>query len=577
MPKAFMIISKSVLIPIVIFLAHISVFESAAAGDAFHLSVSKGRVTLHAKDARLKSVLDDLAEKTGITISSYANGDDLITMSFKNLTIEKAIQKIAGNVGMTYIKKDGNTGYQLTGALIAKSFQKGFQEAGAIKDGPVTAHHSQQKTNLPFNKIIAQTDRQQQIQPPAVAGELIVRFQKDVSEAEIMAVIEKSDAAIKNKIDPLNYYVLKLPEHISEVQALDWFRGQATVVQSELNYIIPLHFIPNDRFFSFQWALNNAGQTGGTPSADIDMAAAWDLEQGFTGVVIAVVDTGIDYLHEDLGGNVWQNPGEIPGNGIDDDRNGYVDDRWGWDFVDTSTGFEGEDLSTPDNDPMDRQGHGTMIAGVIAARGNNQLGIAGVTWNCRIMPVRVGFKSVNGQGLIHSFQAALGIVYAVQNGAHVINLSWGSPHRSSVIESAIAFATANGAIVSVSAGNQNSNVPIFPAGLENGAMISVGASDSHDAKAFFSNFGTWVDVYAPGLDIATTYLSNNYVVTGGTSIASAFVSGIAGLIWSHHPGATNLEVKRIILKSTDPLHSTIEAPVSGGRVNARTALSYARP
>ena len=159
----------------------------------------------------------------------------------------------------------------------------------------------------------------------------------------------------------------------------------------------------------------------------------------------------------------------------------------------------------------------------------------------------------------------------------MINISWGSPQRSSIIESAIEFATANGAVVSVSAGNQNSGIPIFPAGIENGAMISVGASDSHDFKAFFSNFGTWVDVYAPGLDIATTYPGNNYVVTGGTSIASAFVSGIAGLIWSHHPGATNLDIKRIILQSTDPLRSTPETPVYGGRVNARTALLYAHP
>ena len=166
------------------------------------------------------------------------------------------------------------------------------------------------------------------------------------------------------------------------------------------------------------------------------------------------------------------------------------------------------------------------------------------------------------------------ILYAVQNGAHVINLSWGSSQKSSIIESAIAYATANGAIVCVSAGNQNSNIPIFPAGFENDAMISVGASDSQDSKALFSNFGTWVDVYAPGLDIVTTYLTNSYVVSGGTSIATAFVSGIAGLIWSLNPELTNLEVERIILKSTDTLHSIDETPVAGGRVNARTALSH---
>ena len=573
MPKAWLLISKCFLI--IILHTHLIATESVIAGDHFHLSVSKGLVSFDAKDARLQSVLDAFAEKTGVKISSYENMDNLITLSFQNLTIEKAIQKIAGNVGITYIKKDGNNAYQLSEALIAGSLVEGSPKTEIDINNPISGNHPQNRTGIPFNMDSAGVDNKRPGSPSVVAGELIVRFRADVPKEEITAVIAKIGAVIKNQIDPLNYYVLALPENISVVQALEWLRGQKSVVNSEPSYLIPLQFIPNDKFFPFQWALNNVGQIGGTPSADIDMAAAWDLEKGFPGVVIAIIDTGIDYVHEDLAGNIWQNPGEIPGNGIDDDQNGYVDDNRGWDFVNTPAGFEGEDFSNPDNDPMDRQGHGTMIAGVVAASGNNQLGIAGVTWNCRIMPVRVGFKSASGRGLMHSSQAAHGIVYAVQNGAHVINLSWGSSQKSSIIESAIAYATTNGAIVCVSAGNQNSNIPIFPAGIENDAMISVGASDSHDSKAFFSNFGTWVDVYAPGLDIVTTYLTSSYVVSGGTSIATAFVSGVAGLIWSLNPGSTNLEVKRIIIKSTDTLHSIDETPAAGGRVNARTALSYA--
>jgi subtilisin family serine protease len=263
-------------------------------------------------------------------------------------------------------------------------------------------------------------------------------------------------------------------------QALEWFNGQKSVENVEPNYLIPLQFLPNDPFFAYQWSLNNVGQIGGTPSADIDMSAAWDIEQGFQGVVIAIVDTGVDYLHEDLTDSIWQNPGEIAANGIDDDQNGYVDDIRGW----------------------------------------------------------------------------------------------GSPQKSYVIESAIAFAAEHGAIVVVSAGNQNSSFPFFPAATDIDAIVAVGATDDNDHLGFFSNYGDWVDVYAPGVNIVSTYLTNSYAITSGTSISAAIVSGIAGLIWSINPDPTHVEVKQIFLNSVDRLKSVDETRVTGGRVNAKNALAY---
>lgn len=165
---------------------------------------------------------------------------------------------------------------------------------------------------------------------------------------------------------------MSLPPDLSVNDALRWYRQQDVVDQAEPNYLIPLKTVPNDPDFSMQWALHNTGQTGGTDDADIDAAESWDIEQGQEEVVIAIIDTGVDYTHEDLAVNLWQNPGEIPENGIDDDVNGYIDDTIGWNFVDASGGAEGEDFVMPDNDPMDRHGHGTHVAGIAGAVANNE-------------------------------------------------------------------------------------------------------------------------------------------------------------------------------------------------------------
>jgi len=198
--------------------------------------------------------------------------------------------------------------------------------------------------------------------------------------------------------------------------------------------------------------------------------------------MIAIIDTGVDYTHEDLAANIWQNPGEIPGNGVDDDANGYIDDTMGWDFVDSFEGAAGEDFEIPDNDPMDRHGHGTHVAGIAGAVTNNNLGIAGVTWNCTIMPVRAGYKNQSGGGILESDDAAQAIVYAADNGAQVINLSWGDYQTSNLIRDAMTFATIKGALICAAAGNENSSDRIYPAASENDAVLAVGALDDKDKK-----------------------------------------------------------------------------------------------
>jgi subtilisin family serine protease len=256
--------------------------------------------------------------------------------------------------------------------------------------------------------------------------------------------------------------------------------------------------------------------------------------QGYSGknVVVAVIDTGVDYTHADLNDNIWINSGEIFGNGIDDDRNGYVDDIIGWDFV------------SNDYAPMDYEGHGTHVAGIIAAE-NNGYGTIGVAYNAKIMPIRV--LDENGSGSYNNI--ARGIVYAADNGADVINLSLGGSY-SSTIEQAIKYATQKGAVVVMAAGNEGAYKPTNPAALATNYGIAVGAIDYDRYVADFSN---WAGdnsnlnyVVAPGVDIYSTVPGNKYEFMDGTSMATPYVSGVAALMLSANPNLTPNQVRQII-------------------------------
>lgn len=260
--------------------------------------------------------------------------------------------------------------------------------------------------------------------------------------------------------------------------------------------------IPNDPDFEKQWSLDNTGQTGGSPDADIDAPEAWEIETGNPEIVIAIVDSGIDYTHPDLAGNIWINNDEIPDNDIDDDNNGFVDDYYGYDF--TGRG---------DPDPKDTLGHGTHCAGVAGAVTNNNLGIAGVCWNCKLMSVRV-FQNTSAAWS----WTANGIRYAADNGAHVISMSFGWYDPADVLKDAIDYAYDKGTILVAAAGNEGVMSQLYPAAYEN--VIAVAATDHNDQRMnryderfdmeFMSNFGFWVDVSAPGQDIYSTLPTYNF-------------------------------------------------------------------
>lgn len=311
----------------------------------------------------------------------------------------------------------------------------------------------------------------------------------------------------------------------------------------------------NDPEFSLQWGLKN----NANPSADIKAPDAWTITKGSSSVVIAIVDTGVEYTHSDLSGNIWKNTGEIPNNGKDDDRNGYVDDVYGWNFA----GKNGN--------PTDDNGHGTHCAGIIAAVTNNNNGVAGVCWKAQIMPLK--FLTASGSGYVSDAISA--ILYANKMGAHIISNSWGGSQSSQALKDAI---DASKAVVVCAAGNSGVNTdskPQYPSAYSSSNIIAVAATDKNDNLASFSNYGiSSVDIAAPGVDIRSTYRGSQFKTISGTSMATPFVSGVAGLVKATNPGMSNSQIKSRILSSVDKLSSLNGKVLSGGRLNAAKSVGY---
>ena len=329
---------------------------------------------------------------------------------------------------------------------------------------------------------------------------------------------------------------------------------------------------PNDTLYSgHQYGLHNTGQTGGVADADIDAPEAWDLARGSSSVVVGVIDSGIDYTHPDLAANVWRNPGEIAGNGIDDDANGYTDDIHGYDFINN------------DPNPMDDNGHGTHVAGTIAAAGNNGVGVTGTAWNTQVMALK--FLAADGAGSLSAALAAINYATKMRStygvNVRVTNNSWGGGGYSSILHDAIARSATAGILFVAAAGNggadaigdNNDLYAEYPAGYSVDNVLSVAATDHNDRLASFSNYGaTSVDLAAPGVNIASTYPGNQYVYLSGTSMATPHVSGVAALAWSYNPSATYQTVRSAILNGVDVVTSLAGKVATGGRLNAHKAL-----
>ena len=359
-----------------------------------------------------------------------------------------------------------------------------------------------------------------------------------------------------------NIYKLVLSESTNVILAAKTYSEDSNIEYTEPNYIYHICNIPNDPYFIHQWALNQSNDH------DIDAPEAWDIETGNSNVIIAIIDSGVDYNHLDLVSNIWINDDETV-DGTDTDGNGYIDDIRGYDFVDDALlSHPDEDGDEEDNDPMDFHGHGTHCAGIAAAVGNNSMGIAGVSWNCKIMPIRAGYKSSTGRGYFDLDSVAQGICYAVDNGANVISMSFGSSSSSILMKEVIRSAYIRGVVLVAAAGNENTDEKCYPAAFEE--VIAVAASDRDDERASFSNYGDWVDVAAPGVEICSTYLNNSYTNLSGTSMSCPNAAGLAALIKSKDNSLSPNRIREIISYSVDRLDITFQ--MDRGRINARNAL-----
>ena len=312
----------------------------------------------------------------------------------------------------------------------------------------------------------------------------------------------------------------------------------------------------------------------------IAAAGAWDVQQGSDTVIVAIVDTGTDWDHEDLAANIWVNGDEIADNGIDDDNNGYEDDIRGWDFVDVPAWWpgefqpaDGEDGTEQDNDPDDFNGHGTHVAGIAAAVTNNGIGVASIGWNTTIMPVRAGYQG-GGEGavIIWGYE---GILYAVENGAHIVSLSWGGPAFSQLEQDVIDYAWGMGTIIVAAAGNDGSTTRHFPSAYDH--VLAVAATQTgNDALAWFSNYGPWVDICAPGITVLSTLPNDAYAYFSGTSMAAPMAAGTIALVKAQFPADTPHELLMRLAAGADNIDAvnTDKAGLLGyGRLNVYQALT----
>lgn len=414
---------------------------------------------------------------------------------------------------------------------------------------------------------------------------VLVKFKDTVTKSERRSLIKMVNGRFKDKngdgIDDRYHSILSGKLYKIELDgkktadlatpAIKALQGHPAVAYAEYNYIQHIALTPNDPRYNELWGMNNTGQTGGTADADIDAPEAWNISTGSSEVIIGVIDTGVDYNHEDLAANIWTNPNEVPGNGVDDDGNGYIDDVHGINSI-TGTG-----------NPMDDHYHGSHCSGTIGGVGNNGKGVVGVNWTVKI----IGLKFLDSGGSGATADAIECINYAIWLKNHGTNIrvlsnSWGGGGFEQSLHDAIAAAGNVGILFTAAAGNNygsnNDTTPFYPATYDCTNILAVMSTDHNDAVSDFSNIGaTTVDLAAPGTNILSTFPNNSYSSISGTSMATPHVSGVAGLLLSVNDLLTVQELKDYLMNYGDAKSSLSGKCVSGKRLNAYNSLNQVPP
>ena len=359
-----------------------------------------------------------------------------------------------------------------------------------------------------------------------------------------------------------DFDIVELGSNANMADSIKQYEQLPSVAYVEPDTLVHILTPPNDPELSLLWGLHNTGQTGGSVDADVNALEAWAVTQGDENLVLAVIDTGVAYDHEDLQANMWVNPGEIASNGIDDDGNGYIDDIHGIDAV------------NDDADPYDDNSHGTHVAGTMAAVGDNGIGLVGVNWRAKIVACK--FIGSNGSGTVSDAIECLDYLLDLQENHNVnivaTNNSWGGGGYSQALYEAIQRHQEAGILFLAAAGNSavdNDEVPHYPSSYDLTNIISVAATNHDDELAWFSSYGhTTVDVAAPGVDIWSTVLNHAYDSYSGTSMATPHVTGLVGLLKAHEPTYSAQQIKSVILTSGKPLDNLRDKVLSGRRIQA---------
>jgi len=426
-------------------------------------------------------------------------------------------------------------------------------------------------------RLIQTKERAQQIESQLgehTEDQVLLKVGAELKPGELKQLASDYNATILKQLDIPDVMkdkfggrllLLQTGPNLSEAETLAALESDERVLLATANDTMELMDVrehpvnrPND-LHGEQWALHNENVRGGLPGADISALEAWGVTTGKGagkgGPIVAVIDSGIDAFHEDLKANMWTNPNEVR-DGKDNDLDGFVDDIHGLNAVDESGNI------------FDEVGHGTHVAGIIGAAGNNDKGITGVNWDSQLLGVKI-----TDDERVSLVAAISGTLYATERGARIANHSWGGPRRNPILEDVMKSSPMLHVCAAGNAQKDSDIEPFYPAGFDASNIISVGASTRRDNALFFSNWGAnTVDVHAPGARVYSTLPVHEYDELSGTSMAAPHVSGVAALIASEYPEATNEQIKDRLMYSSDPIEEMRPLSVSGGRLNAFKAL-----
>jgi len=443
--------------------------------------------------------------------------------------------------------------------------------AGGVRQLQKAGQRSRQLASHPEPKPGAQENQTDDVDDSDKV-EVLVRFRAGTTREIINRITRQFHDEVEDRIESVDGLdVIEDEDGQSAADVIAQYRSLPEVQYAEANSEIVLdhedrgrrHVHADDEMFFKQWGLANGGENGGLAGADVSAMRAWAVTRGSDQVVVAVIDSGVDYTHPDLVRNIWSRPEIIKA--YQDEDLGAVDDVHGFNVVDD------------DGDPMDDNGHGTHCAGIIGAEGGNGIGIAGVNWNVKIMPLRF----MDGDGAGTTKDAIEAINYVIDRkragvNVRIISASWGSNTRSRALEDVIRKAYDEGILFVAAAGNaglDNEQTPHYPSSYNLGNIVSVAATNRNDELAAFSNYGAKsVQIAAPGEEILSTWLEHGFTEKKGTSMATPFVAGVAALILSQNPKMSVDDLRAKLLKSVDLLASLKGKILSGGRINAAKAV-----